>query len=325
MTFEIAYPWVFYLIPLPFIIYWVIPPLRKREKALKAPHYFSELENKKAQKAAWVSHRKTWAWFSLSIAWLGILATLSSPQLSNPPEKIVKISRNFMIAADISFSMDRRDWVVDNDRMSRWEAVKMVMKDFVIQRPSDRIGLIFFGTNAYLQSPFTNDLELIQWQLDQTEVGMAGQMTGIGNAVGLAMDVFSRDTIQEKVMILLTDGVDDGKGLSPLDAAVIAAEDSIKLYTLGIGDPGATGADLDEPTLIKMAELTGGQYFRAMDKAQLDSVYKTLDLLEPIEYEEEAYRPVKLLYGYPLAFTIGWSLLFLFLLSISNLIKTFRS
>ncbi len=325
MTFELAYPWIFYLTPLPLIIYGLLSPLRKREKALKTPHYFRELETQKAQKAAWISPRKIWAWLSLSVAWLGILATLSSPQLTNPPQKIIKVSRNFMIAADISFSMDRRDWVVDEERMTRWEAVKMVMKEFVARRPSDRIGLIFFGTNAYLQSPFTNDLELIQWQLDQTQVGMAGQMTGIGNALGLAMDVFSRDTIPEKVMILLTDGVDDGTGVNPLDAAMIAAEDSIKLYTLGIGDPSETGADLDEATLIKMAELTGGQYFRAMDEAQLEAVYNTLDHLEPVEYEEDTYRPVQLLYAYPLIFTIGWSLLFLFFISISNLIKTRRA
>lgn len=325
MEFEWAYSWVFYLVPFPIIIYWVLPPLHKREKALKSPLYFRAIETTKAQKAAWISQRKTWAWISLVVAWIGILATLASPQMANPPEKVVKISRNFMIAADISFSMDRKDWVVDNERLSRWEAVKLVMKDFVVRRPSDRIGLIFFGTNAYLQSPFTNDLEMIKWQLDQTEVGMAGQMTGIGNALGLAMDLFSRDTIQDKVMILLTDGVDDGKGINPLDAAVIAAEDSITLYTLGIGTPGNTGSDLDEATLIKMAELTGGQYFRAMDKTQLDSIYKTLDVLEPIEYEEDAYRPVKLLYVYPLMFTITWSMVFLFLLSIGNFIKSRKS
>jgi len=324
MEFEIAHFWVFYLAPLPLLLYWILPSMRKREKALKTSHFFREVEEgkQKAKRAAWIGRRKIWAWFSLSVAWLGVLATLASPQYSNPPEKKIKVSRNFMIAADISFSMDQRDWVVGDTRMTRWEAVKLLMKDFVEHRASDRIGLIFFGTNAYLQSPFTNDLALIQWQLDQTEVGMAGQMTGIGNALGLAMEVFSRDTIEKKVMILLTDGVDDGRGVNPLDAAAIAAQDSIKVYTLGIGDPTQPGADLDEASLKRMAEITHGQYFRAMDETQLTSVYEALDRLEPVEYEEEVYRPVKLLYKYPLAFTLGWSFLILIILSISNLIKT---
>jgi len=195
------------------------------------------------------------------------------------------------------------------------------MRDFIIRRESDKMGLIFFGSNAYIQAPFTTDLKTVRTMLDEADVGMAGQMTNIGKAVVKGMDMFERDTIQSKVMLLLTDGVDSGTEILPLDAANIAKKDSTIIYTVGIGDPGGRSSDLDERTLTEMAELTGGKYFRAKDAEALENIYEELDLLEPIEYEEETYVPKTLLYFYPLGVALGFGL---FLILINNVILIYK-
>jgi Ca-activated chloride channel family protein len=134
--------------------------------------------------------------------------------------------------------------------------------------------------------------------------------------------MFERDTIKTKVMLLLTDGVDAGTDILPLDAADLAQKDSVIVYTIGIGTPGTGGSDLDERTLQEIADLTGGQYFLARDKDRLEDIYAEVDKLEPIEYEEEEYKPVTLLYYYPLAASV---ILLLFLALVLGLINAFQA
>ncbi|MEH0157115.1 VWA domain-containing protein [Limibacter armeniacum] len=322
MRFEFAYLWVFYLLPLPLLFYWLLPPLKQRRSALVVPFFerINVLLGEKPRKAAWVSRRNLMGWISLSLIWLLLLGAMASPQLVGKPEQKIKTARNFMVAADISKSMDERDWIVGGKRVSRWEAVKEVMGDFMETRESDKVGLILFGSNAYLQAPLTADLGTIKWLLNESEVGMAGQMTYIGDAIAYGLNILKKDSLEQKVMLLLTDGSDSGQGITPEDAAQLAKEDSVTIYTLGIGDPNQKGQELDEPTLKRVAEITGGQYFRAMDEHQLKQVYTILNELEPVEYEEEAYKPVTLLYKYPLAAAIGVALCFLLLRVLTRLL-----
>jgi Ca-activated chloride channel family protein len=274
---------------------------------------------KTTQTSSWIAKRAVWQWIISGCTWIALIVALAHPQLANPPEKTVKTVRNFMIAADISFSMNQKDWVVGKERFTRWQAVRDLMKEFVSERKSDQVGLIFFGSNAFLQAPLTSDLAYIDWELDQTEVGMAGQMTGIGNAIGLALEVLDRDSLDQKVVLLLTDGVESGSDITARDAAQIAKQDSVKIYTIGIGDPNAKNADLDEATLQYVAEQTGGKYFRAIDAEALSQVYQELDALEPIELEEEKYREVESLHRYPLLVALGFSsVLLLFTLTITS-------
>ena len=301
MNFELSYPWVFLLLPLPIIIWMVLPSLRKKRAALMSGGYFKllDLTDQDPKQAAWVSKRHWLAWIVVVLVWCLILSAVSGPHLTGEPEMKVKTVRSFLIAADISFSMDIKDWDVNGEKMSRWDATKLLMADFIKERKSDQIGLIFFGTNAYLQAPLTTDLEIVQWMLKETEVGMAGQMTGIGNAIGMAMRVFEQDTLEEKILFLLTDGVDSGSEITPIDAAGLAKQDSITIYTLGIGNPTGNNAELDERTLKQIASITGGRYFQAIDQTQAQAAYNTIDSLEPIEFEEESYQPAVLLYHYP--------------------------
>ncbi len=279
----------------------------------------SELTGLKAKKAAWVSRRGIFNELIIWLTWALLIGAAAHPQLSGEPEMQVKNSRSFFIAADISFSMDTRDWVINEQRLSRWEAIKFIMAEFIEEREGDRLGLIFFGSNAYLQSPLTTDLNFIKWQLEETDVGMAGQMTGIGNAIGYASELFEKDTIENKVLLLLTDGVDSGSDISPIDAANMAKKDSITIYTLGIGDTKATGSDLDESTLTHIAESTGGQYFAAIDPVELRKAYDALNELEPIEWEEMQYKPTITLYHYPLILALVLALIHQLLLAIIKL------
>jgi Ca-activated chloride channel family protein len=238
------------------------------------------------------------------------------------PEMKVKTSRNFLIAADISFSMATNDWEIEGQQARRWDAVKEVMYDFIEKREGDRMGLIFFGSSAYIQAPFTPDLETVRQMLDEAAVGMAGQMTHIGKAITKGVEMFERDTIDTKVMLLLTDGVDAGTDILPLDAADLALTDSVIIYTIGIGNPGSGGSDLDERTLQEIAEMTGGQYFLARDKDRLQEIYTELDKLEPIEYEETENKPVTLLYPYPLAAALVLLLVITLVLSVISALGT---
>ena len=183
------------------------------------------------------------------------------------------------------------------------------------------MGLIFFGSAAYIQAPFTPDLVTVDNMLEEADVGMAGQMTNIGKAIVKGIEMFAEDTIKTKVMLVLSDGVDAGTDILPLDAADLAEKDSILVYTIGIGDPDKPGSDLDERTLEEIALMTGAQYFRAMDADRLEEIYEELDKLEPIEYEEEEYVPTTLLYHYPLGVAIVLTLLLSLILSSISVIK----
>ncbi len=324
--FEIAYKWVFWLAPLPLLVYWILPAQKMRRSALIYPRIknAAEVLGTPLRKSAWISKRNFFQWVILWLIWLSLLAAFSSPQIVGKPEMKIKTARSFVIAADISFSMANRDWALDGKRATRWEAVKSLLKNFISSRQGDRMGLIFFGTNAYLQAPLTTDLESITRLMDETDVGMAGQMTAIGKAIGFGIKLFEKDTLDQKVMLLLTDGVDGGEGIAPFDAANMAKADSIKIYTLGIGDPSQPGADLDENTLKRIAEVTDGKYFLAIDPDQLNAAYAELNDLEPMEFEEEEYKPITLLFYYPLLVAFGLSLLLVISRVIVSFIKNIR-
>ena len=301
-NFEFAYPLLFLALPLPWIIFFLLPPVRIRSSSLIYSNYEQSVKvtESKSRKSSYVRKRGPWAWLSMSAVWLCLVTALASPQLVGEPELKVETSRNFLILADLSFSMAQNDWILDGQRVSRWQAVKSILHEFVDKREGDRMGLVFFASNAYIQAPFTADMKTIQVMLEEADVGMAGQMTNIGKAIVKGIDLFERDSIENKVMLLMTDGVDSGEEILPLDAADLARKDSTIIYTLGIGNATGGGSDLDERTLKEIAEMTDGSYFKAASIKELDSISTVLDQLEPIEYEEEQYKPKTLLFYYPI-------------------------
>ena len=224
--------------------------------------------------------------------------------------------RNLMLAVDLSGSMDAKDFELGSRRVDRLTATKAVASDFIGRREGDRIGLILFGERAYLQVPLTLDRETVKTLLLEAFIGLAGEKTAIGDAITLAVKRIhdQGEDAQEQVLILLTDGANTAGEIDPLKAADLAQQIGLRIYTIGIGAEqmvvsSITGgmrrvnpsADLDETTLTQIATMTGGRYFRAKDTAGLQDIYRLLDEMEPVAEPEAGFRPVKLLYFWPLA------------------------
>jgi Ca-activated chloride channel family protein len=199
------------------------------------------------------------------------------------------------------------------EQITRLEAVKEVLVDFLQKRQGDRVGLIFFGTAAFVQMPFTEDLDTCLTLLDEAQVRMAGPQTMLGDAIGLGITMFERSELEDKVLILLTDGNDTGSKVSPVKAAEIARDKDILIHTIAVGDPTMAGEQaLDEATLRKISELTSGKYFWAGNRKELTNIYDELDKLGTRELETVSHRPKSELYHWPLAFFISLILLYSF-------------
>ena len=223
--------------------------------------------------------------------------------LAKLPDERPASMEDVVLAIDISGSMDARDFAApDGTRKQRLEGVREVVRSFVEGREGDRMALIVFGTRAYVQAPLTEDLGTILDLLDRTEVGMAGPHTALGDAIGLAIRTFEASDIEQRLLILLSDGTDTASRMSPVNAAEIARGEDVAIFTVGVGDPEASGEDrVDLATLRDVAARTGGAFFFADDEAGLREVYARIDALAPREVETLSYRPRQSLAWIPLA------------------------
>lgn len=212
-------------------------------------------------------------------------------------------TRDLMLLVDLSGSMDTEDFTNSQGRtVDRLTAVKEVLDDFLTRREGDRVGLIVFGNAAFVQVPFTRDLDACLLLLEETAVRMAGPRTAFGDAIGLGITLFERSDLEDRVMIALTDGNDTSSKVPPAEAAKIARDNDITIHVVGVGDPAATGEEkLDEEALSAVASTTDGRYFHAADRDQLREIYAELDRIGTREVEAETYRPRIDLFHWPLA------------------------
>ena len=227
--------------------------------------------------------------------------------------------RDLLLAVDVSGSMDYADMQWDDEPISRLELVKRLLGDFIEGRRGDRVGLILFGSQAYLQAPLTFDRHTVRTWLDEAVIGIAGKNTAIGDAIGLAVKRLRQRPAQSRVLVLITDGANNGGEIDPMVAAQLAADEGVRIYTIGIGaDPQQSGAfgsfgfsalDLDETSLRAISDTTGGEYFRARNQAELQQIELTLDRLEPVAQQPTLARPAQALYVWPLALALLGSLL----------------
>lgn len=269
------------------------------------------------------NRRRTWSARFLWAVW--VLAVLASarPQHVGEPLSLPISGRDLLLAVDLSGSMEEQDFILFGSPVDRLTATKAVAEQFIDARVGDRVGLILFGREAYLQSPLTFDRETVRTFLLESAIGLAGKETAIGDAIGLAIRTLEDAGVEDgrRVLILLTDGANTAGEVDPLKAASLAAERSMVVYTIGVGADSMTvrtlfgerqinpSADLDETTLATIAELTGGRYFRARDTEELAEIYAVLDELEPAESDEAGFRPVTELFYWPLAAALILTLL----------------
>ena len=305
-----AWPWIFLLLPLPWVLRRLLPPASPlQEPALRVPSLRAFGQSGDAMEPG-NAHKLLW----LAIAaWLLLVTAASRPQWLGEPVALPVSGRDLMLAIDLSESMREQDFQLGGQWVDRLTAGKSVARNFIERREGDRLGLILFGAQAYLQTPLTFDRDTVLTLLDEAQIGLAGQATAIGDAVGLAIKRLRDKADEERVLILMTDGANTSGEVDPLQATELAAREGLKIYTIGIGADEMIvrsffgnrrvnpSADLDEQTLRAMAEQTGGRYFRARDTGELEDIYRLLDELEPVERNPEMFRPTTALFPWPLA------------------------
>ncbi len=323
---QLEWPWLLALAPLPLLIYWLVPAAARQDMALRVPFFNSVVQISAQQSSRHV--RSVSKMIVLLLLWLSCLLAAARPQWIGDPVQLPTSGRDLLLAVDISGSMERADMVINNQRVDRLTLVKYVVGEFVERRKSDRLGLILFGTQAYLQAPLTFDRKTVNTLLQEARLGFAGEQTAIGDAIGLATKRLLDRPEANRVLILLTDGANTAGEVDPLQAAGLARQAKVRIYTIGIGAdemqvPGLFGSsfgaqrinpsmELDEDTLTKIADMTGGKYFRARNFNELEGIYAELDVLEPAEQEAETYRPTSTLFYWPLGIALGLSVLLVF-------------
>jgi Ca-activated chloride channel family protein len=303
-VYGIEYPWLLALLPLPLLIYWLLPAYREEQSSLRLSFfmYISAAIGITPQPGA-VVPKTNWLQKILApICWALIILALARPQRVEPPIQKIQPGRDLMLALDISQSMETPDFrTADGKRMRRVDAVKQVVTDFIHRRKNDRIGLIVFGQAAYPVAPFTLDHDACIKILKQTDAGMAGPQTMIGDAIGLAIKQFDSSDAKQKVLILLTDGNDTGSRMPPRKAAEIASQRGITIHVVGIGDPHATGEDkVDYATLGEIAKATDGKLFHGENRDELQKAYAILDAITPQNFKTLSYQPKTELFMFPL-------------------------
>ncbi len=316
MSFQFLWPWMFLLLPLPLLVAWTLPRARSRSQAALRMPFFQ------AMRGALIMPRQRARLWSLlaALGWLALVGAAARPQMIGESIQLPLTGRSLMLAVDISGSMLTEDMVIGNRTVSRLTAVKAVAGDFIERRKGDRIGLILFGSQAYLQAPLTFDRKTVRTLLDEAQIGLAGKQTAIGDAIGLAIKRLRQQPASNRVLVLLTDGANTAGNVDPLKAADLAAQEGIRIYTIGVGADNslintpfgviqAGGSDLDEDSLKAIAAKTGGEYFRARDVQGLSKIYHLLDRIEPASKDKLSWRPVTELYGWPLAAALLLSVL----------------
>ena len=317
---QLEYPWLLALLPLPLLVWWLAPPYREESASVRLP-FFGEVAQAAGvvPAAGAVVPRTNWLQKIIApIGWALLVLALARPQLVDPPIQKVTPARDLLLALDLSQSMDTPDFRdPSGERIPRVEAVRRVVDDFVGRRGGDRIGLIVFGDGAYPQAPFTLDHRTVRAMIAEVVPGMAGPRTALGDSIGLAIKMFEASQAPEKVVILLTDGNDTASRMPPARAGEIARQRGIRIHTVAIGDPSATGEDrVDVDTLQKIAAETGGRSFFGADQAQLEEIYATLDRITPANQKTLTWRPRRELFQIPLGLALGLLLAYLLVMGL---------
>ena len=305
---EFVFPWALVLLPAPWLVWRFLPPYRQQVPALRFPFFrhIVDAAGTEARAGSVVMQRRKLQMIVALLAWGLMVVALARPERVGEPVEITNAARDIILAIDISGSMEQNDFTTaDGNRIQRLAAVKNVVGDFVEAREGDRVALIVFGSKAVVQSPFTEDLRIVRELLEQTEVGMAGPHTVIGDAIGLSIRTFEASEIQQRLLILLSDGADTGSRMTPINAAEIAASNRVAIYTIGVGDPDGSGEQRVDPDALKdIASRAGGEFFFADDETALQQIYARIDELTPRKVETTSFRQRHALTWWPLSIAL---------------------
>jgi Ca-activated chloride channel family protein len=327
--YQLDYPWLLALLPVPLLVWWLLPPYREETASVRLP-FFQEIAEASglAPTRGAVIPKTNWLEKLLApLCWALVVLALARPQYVEPPIEKVRPARDLLLALDLSQSMDTRDFKSPaGDLIPRVEAVRAVVSDFVKRRMSDRLGLIVFGDAPYPQVPFTLDHTIVEMMIADALPGMAGPRTALGDTIGLAIKMFQDSDAPEKVLVVLSDGNDTASKMPTDRAADIAKRNGIRIHTVGIGNPDATGEDkLDAAALEKIAATTGGRYFFGQDQGQLGQIYATLDRITPSNATTLSWRPRRELFHYPLGAAVALLIAYHVLMGLRSGIRNMRN
>ena len=312
---EWLWPVCFTLLPLPWLACKLLPAYRKKHAAIRVP-FFDDLNSTSNSATSPGMLSRVIA----ILVWIALVTTIARPMWYGDSVNIASSGRDLLLTIDISDSMRIDDMQIDGESTMRIEVVKDIASSFINRRGSDRIGLILFGQQAYLQSPLTFDHASLVNELKEAMPGFAGSSTAIGDAMGQAISLLRDRPAESRVVVLLSDG-SNTYGSDPVGATRVAAEAGIRIHTIGLGAKTHIAEDvigrkqeinpsrdLDENTLTTIAAGTGGKYFRAHNVDELITIYNEIDELEPVP-ADEFVRPQRSLYHWPLSAALVLSIL----------------
>jgi len=314
---DFAWPWLLFALPLPWLARWLLPARKSASPALQVP-YGNRLD---AIASTGRSARGQGAGWLLWMAWGLLCVAAARPQQLGAPISPPQAGRDLMLAVDLSGSMSEEDMQLGGNIVDRLTAAKAVLADFLDRRLGDRVGLLVFGQRAYALTPLTLDRDSVRDQLADSVIGLAGRETAIGDAIGLAVKRLRTQPSDQRVLILLTDGVNTAGVLDPRKAAELAKSERVRVHTIAFGGEGGVSVfgfrlpmpggqdEIDEPTLQAIADETGGRFFRARDTESLAGIYAEIDRLEPIQRPGEQIRPRVERYAWPLGAALAFGLL----------------
>ena len=310
---QLVWPWMLAVAVAPLVVARLAPRAPDTAGApIRVPYFEEALAWSRRTEVSGQRIRRAVA----LLAWCALVLAAARPQWVGDPVSLPVHGRDLMLALDLSGSMREQDMKRGTGFEARIDVVKRVAGEFVARREGDRVGLILFGTGAYLQAPFTLDLDTVSEMVSETVLGLAGEQTAIGDAIGLAVKRLRERPMEERVLVLLTDGADTASRVEPLSAARFAAAEGITIYAVGVGADDEVAARwlgaqrsrarsaLDETTLQAIADMTGGRYFRARDSAELEEIYRLIDALEPTRGDDEVFRPTRDLFHWPLGLSV---------------------
>ncbi len=295
--FEFQWPLVFLALPLPYVIRRLVPKRESKPPSLKVP-FFAAVS--RAEMSIGIPPKTIMA--VAALAWFALICAASRPVWIEERVQVPITGRDLLIALDISGSMQRQDFSAGY--RSRFMAVREMAGEFVARRVGDRVGLILFGSQPYLYTPLTFDLNSVVEFLNHARVGFAGQQTAIGDTIGLAVKVLRERPAENRILILLTDGDNSAGSIEPLEGMRLAVEHGVRIFVIGIGIDHTAARVADHRgsnDLPRIAQATGGVYFHASNAAALEEIYAAIDAFEPIDAGQDSQLLTTELYPWPLA------------------------
>ncbi len=313
-----AWPWLLLALPLPWLLRMLLPPRQDAASAALRVPFGNRLDGIAGKKGASRSRGVgVLAW----IAWALLCVAAARPQVLGDVVQPPQEGRDLMLAVDLSGSMGEEDMQLGGNVVDRLTAAKAVLADFLERRAGDRVGLVVFGQRAFVLAPLTLDRDTVRQQLRDSVVGLAGRETAIGDAIALAVKRLRKQPSGQRVLVLLTDGVNTAGALDPSKAAELARDEGVRIHTIAFGGDGAGisvfgvplqlpgGAEMtDEAGLKRIADVTGGRAFRARDTRELAGIYAEIERLEPVERPGQSVRPRIERYAWPLGASLALGL-----------------